>query len=66
MGHLRGRFLVLDIRNELSDARMSTGTNHSIGAIPEANFPKIFAQVLGKFFPYVSGTHRLQITNEPG
>jgi hypothetical protein len=32
---------------------------------PEASLPKILAQVLGKFFPDVPGTHRLQITNKP-
>jgi len=66
MRHLRRRFLILDIRNELLDARMATSTNNSIGAVPKANFPEILAQVLGKFFPDVSGTHCLQITNEPG
>ncbi len=55
MRHLRRRFLILDIRNELLDARMATSTNNSIGAVPKANFPEILAQVLGKFFPDVSG-----------
>jgi hypothetical protein len=56
--------LILDIRNELLDARMATGTNNTIGAIPEANLPKILAQVLSKFFSDVSGTHCLQIANK--
>ncbi len=55
MRHLRRRFLILDIRKELLDARMATSTNNSIGAVPKANFPEILAQVLGKFFPDVSG-----------
>ena len=64
MRHLRGRFLILDVCNELLDARMATCTNNPIRAIPEANFPKILTQVLSKFFSDVSGTDCFQIANE--
>ena len=64
MRHLRRRFLILDLCNELLNARMATCTNNPISAIPETNFPKILTQVLCKFFSDVSGTHCFQIANE--
>lgn len=44
---------------------MGSGTNNTIGAFPEANSPKILAEVVGKFFSDVSGTNGLQIADEP-
>nr|WP_031404602.1 hypothetical protein [Thiomonas sp. FB-Cd] len=57
-------FLILDVREQLFDARVSARADHCVGVVPELNLPEKLAQVLRKFLADVARTHSLQISDE--